>query len=64
MTTDFVDPIDLVSEAKKAAHVAALAASDLTHNTKVYKKLSVPSLPKGGAMTNWMYSCGAETVVS
>ena len=55
---------DLISAAKKAAQVAAVAASAMTHNTKSYAKLSVPAFPQSGEMTNWMYSLGTTTVVS
>ena len=55
---------DLISAAKKAAHVAAIAASDMTHRTKAYEKLGAPAFPKGGEMTNLLYSAGTATVVS
>ena len=52
---DAVEAHDLVSAAQKAALVATLASSESSHSTKAYEKLSMPSFPKSGDMTNWMY---------
>ena len=43
---------------------AALASSEASHTTKAYEKLSVPAFPKGGAMTNWIYSLGTGDVAA
>ena len=58
------EPTDYVSAARKAAQAAAAAATEHSQNNKAYAKLSVPSFPKSGEMTNWVYSLGAATVVS
>ena len=55
---------DLISAAKQATQAAAIAASDMTHNTKAYGQLSVPACPKSGEVTNLVYSLGTATVVS
>ena len=51
-SADVREPPGLISAAKKAARAAAIAALDTTHNTKASEKLSVPSYPKIGEMTN------------
>ena len=53
---------DLVAAAKKAALAAALATTEASHHTKAYAKLSAPSFPKGGEMTNRIYSLGTGVV--
>ena len=64
-TTDgFAGPTDFVSAARKAAHSAATAATEHSQNNKAYEKLRVPTVPKCGETTNWMYSLGTATVVS
>ena len=50
----FSGPTDFVSAARKAAQAAAAAATEHTQNNKAYEKLSVPSFPKSGEMTNWV----------
>ena len=57
-------PTDFISAARKAAQAAATAATEHSQNNKAYEKLSVPSFPKSGEMTNWIYSLGTATVVS
>ena len=59
-----LEPADFVSAARKAAQAASLAATEHSQNNKAYEKLSVPSFPKSGEMTNWVYSLGTATVVS
>ena len=61
---DTVDAHDLVSAATKAALVAALASSEASRTTKAYAKLSVPSFPKSGEMSNLMYSLSTAIVVA
>ncbi|MFM7982860.1 MAG: hypothetical protein ACKPKO_26410, partial [Candidatus Fonsibacter sp.] len=51
-----VDLADIVAAAKKAAQVAAIAASDHSQNNKAYEKLNVPPFPRNGEMTNWVYT--------
>ena len=64
-TTDgSTGPTDFISAARKAAQAAATAATEHSQNNKAYEKLSVPSFPKSGEMTNWIYSMGTATVVS
>ena len=55
---------DLVAAAKKAALAAALATTEACHHTKASEKRSVPSFPKGGEMTNWIYSLGTGVVAA
>ena len=50
--------------AKKAALAAALATTEASHHTKAYAKLSVPTFPKGGEMTNWIYALGTGVVAA
>jgi hypothetical protein len=57
-------PTDFISAARKAAQAAATAANEHSQNNKAYENLSVPSFPKSGEMTNWIYSLGTATVVS
>ncbi|MFM7980621.1 MAG: hypothetical protein ACKPKO_15010, partial [Candidatus Fonsibacter sp.] len=47
---------DIVTAAKKAAHVAAMEHS-LNH-TKTYEKLNVPPFPRSGEMSTWIYYLG------
>ena len=56
------DTPGLIIAARKAAHGAAQVASDMTHNTKAYEKLSVPAFPKGGEMTNSIYPLGTSAL--
>jgi hypothetical protein len=63
-TDSFTGPTDFVSAARKAAQAAATAATEHSQNNKAYEKLSVPSFPKSGEMTNWIYVLGTATVVS
>ena len=64
-TTDgSTGPTDFISAARKAAQAAATAATEHSQNNKAYEKLSVPSFPESGEMTNWIYSIGTATVVS
>ena len=60
----FLGSTDFVSAARKAAQAAAAAATEHTQNNKAYEKLSVPSSPTSGEMTNWVDSLGTATVVS
>lgn len=55
---------DLVAAAKKAALAAALATTEASHHTKTSEKLSVPAFPKGGEMTNWIFSLGTGVVAA
>ena len=55
---------DFVAAAKKAALAAALATTEASRQTKAYGKLSVPSFPKIGEMTNWIYSLGTAVVAA
>ena len=60
----FPGATDCVSAARKAAQAAAAAATEHNQNNMARAKLSVPSFPKSGEMTNWVYSLGTATVVS
>ena len=64
MRGDPEDPKDILWAGQKAAQDAANAASDTTHNTKAYEKLSAPAFPKNTDITNWIYSLGTAAVVS
>ena len=64
MRGDPEDPKDILWAGQKAAQDAADAASDTTHNTKAYEKLSAPAFPKNTDITNWIYSLGTAAVVS
>ena len=55
---------DLVAAAKKAALAAALATTEASHHTKTSENLSVPAFPKGGEMTNWIFSLGTGVVAA
>ena len=59
-----IEAPDLISAVRKAVHVAARVAPDMTHNSAAYEKMRIPSCPTGGAMTNWVYSLGIVAVVS
>jgi hypothetical protein len=59
-----LEPTDFVSAARKAAQAAAAAANEHSQNNKAYEKLSVPSCPRSGEMTNCVYSLGTATAVS
>ena len=59
-----IEAQDLAVAATKAALAAALATTEASHHTKAYEKLSVPSFPKGGEMTNWIYSLGTGVVAA
>ena len=59
-----VEAQDLVAAAKKAALAAALATTEASHHTKAYEKRSEPPFPKGGEMTNWIYSLGTGDVAA
>ena len=64
-TDAFSSPTDFVFlRPEKAAQAAAAAATEHIQNNKAYDKLSVPSVPQSGDMTNWVYSLGTATVVS
>ncbi|MFM7978400.1 MAG: hypothetical protein ACKPKO_03710, partial [Candidatus Fonsibacter sp.] len=52
---------DLVSAAHRAARAAAM---EHYMNHKAYEKLNVPSFPRSGDMTNWVYTLGINTVCS
>ena len=58
---EFQEPPELIPTTEKAAHAAAISASDMTHNTKAYEKLSVPTVPNTGVIATWMYSLGTTT---
>ena len=56
--------MDLLVAARKAAQSVAIAASDMGQNVKAYEQKNVPAFPKGGEMTNWVYSLATAAVVS